>query len=99
MGAAGCQQITTADGHNFALSIVNGLPYLHMRPYTADEFHNHPHVIMTSEREWDPRVFDNLIDPTNPEYNAVKKPNHKLLPHEDYDVTGEYIGIAQEHNI
>ena len=25
MGAAGGQQITTADGHNFALSIVNGL--------------------------------------------------------------------------
>ena len=40
-----------------------------------------------------------MIDPTDPNYNAVKKPNHKLLSHGDYDVSGEYIGIAQAHQI
>ena len=54
---------------------------------------------MTSEKECDPRVFDNLIDPTDPDYNAVKRPNHKLLPHDDYDVNGECIGVAQEQQL
>ena len=49
-GAAGGQQITTADGHNFALSIVNGLPYIKMKPYTEEEYNSLPHVIMTSAR-------------------------------------------------
>ena len=92
--AAGGQQIKTIDEHNFALSIVNVLPYVQMRPYTEEEFHTLPYVIMTSEKEWDPRVFDNLIDPTDPNYNAVKRPNHKLLQHDDYDVNREYIGLA-----
>ena len=46
-----------------------------------------------------PQIFYNLINPTDPEYNAVKKPNHKLLPHEEYDVSGKYIGFSQEHNV
>ena len=70
-----------------------------MRSYTEEEFHTLPHAIMTSEKEWDPRVFDNLIDPADPNYNAMKKPNHKLLPYDDYDVSGECIGIAQAHQV
>ena len=27
--------LATADGHNFAISIVNGLPYVQMKPYTG----------------------------------------------------------------
>lgn len=53
---------------------------------------------MTCKKKWDPRVFDTLIDPIGPDYNAtMKKPNHKLLPHDDYNISGEYIGVAQPH--
>ena len=48
---------------------------------------------MTNKKEWDPKVFDNLVDPTNPNYNAVKKSNHKLLPHDEYNVIQEYIDV------
>ena len=95
MGAAGGQQITTADGHNFALSIVNGLPYIKMKPYAEEQYNSLPHVIMTSEKEWDPRIFDNMIDPTDPGYNAVKRPNRKLLPHDDYNVKGDNFARAK----
>ena len=62
-GAGGKAQISTPDGFIFPLSTMNGLPYLHMRPYTNNEYDDLPHVIMTSDKVWDPRCFDQVIDP------------------------------------
>ena len=93
--SGGGQQITTADGFNIPLSIRNGLPYLKMRPYTNKEYEQLPHVIMTSDEEWNPRIFDNEIDPNSSQYQQANPVNRKLLPHEDYDIYGEYIGVNQ----
>ena len=90
--SGGGQQITTADGYTFPLSIVNGLPYLQMKPYTHTEYINLPHVILSSEEEWDPRVFDNEIDPESSSFASANPPNLHLLPHDDYNAHGEYIG-------
>eukprot|EP00531_Pseudo-nitzschia_arenysensis_P008891 CAMPEP_0116125882 /NCGR_PEP_ID=MMETSP0329-20121206/6042_1 /TAXON_ID=697910 /ORGANISM="Pseudo-nitzschia arenysensis, Strain B593" /LENGTH=1908 /DNA_ID=CAMNT_0003619941 /DNA_START=154 /DNA_END=5877 /DNA_ORIENTATION=+ len=94
----GGQQITTADGYNFPLSIVNGLPYLEMRTYTRTEFKKLPHVIMTSDQVWDPRVYDNRVSPNDQSYKQANPKNLHLLPHDDYDVKGEYIGANFTEN-
>jgi hypothetical protein len=50
----GLQRIQTVDGYVFPLSIQDGLPYLGMRPYTDVEYESLPHVILTSDVDWDP---------------------------------------------
>jgi hypothetical protein len=40
------------------LSIKDGLAHLSIRPYTDQEWDSLPHVILTSEIEWDPSVLD-----------------------------------------
>jgi hypothetical protein len=52
------QLITTNDGFELPLNVRNGLAYLDIRPYTDDEWENLPHVVMTSDVDWDPSVLD-----------------------------------------
>jgi hypothetical protein len=56
--AGGTQCIVTPDGYVIPLAIRNGLPYMSMRPYTDAEWETLPHVILTSDVEWDPRALD-----------------------------------------
>ena len=58
------QLIVTSDGYEFPLHIRNGLAYLDMRPFTDAERDKHPHVIMTSDVDWDPSVLDNDFSST-----------------------------------
>jgi len=52
------QRIITNDGFEFPLHVRQGLPYLDMRPYTDHEWDTYPHVIMTSDVDWDPSILD-----------------------------------------
>ena len=54
----GTQRIVTLDGYIIPISIKNGLPRIHLRPYTDDEWETLPHVVMTSDVNWDPSVVD-----------------------------------------
>jgi hypothetical protein len=54
----GLQRIQTLDGYIIPLSIKDGIVRLSIRPYTDHEWDNLPHVIHTSELEWDPSVLD-----------------------------------------
>jgi hypothetical protein len=49
----GLQRTKTLDPFN----IKYGLACKHIRPYTDQEWDNLPHVILTSEIEWDPSVL------------------------------------------
>jgi hypothetical protein len=85
----GLQHIQTVDGYVFPLSIRGGLPYLGMRPYTDSEFDLLPHVILTSDVNWDPRVLDFAIDGNDAWYDAISdNVNHSDL----LDVFGDYKG-------
>ena len=57
----GLQRIQTLDGYIIPLSIQDGLTRLTIRPYTDQEFDTLPHVILTSELEWDPSVLDHTF--------------------------------------
>ena len=89
----GGQQITTSDGYNFPLSITNGLAYLNLRKFTKIEYQTLPHVVMTSEQPWDPRLYDDYIDPKSNKYLQANPENLHLLPYDEYDVKGEYIDV------
>jgi hypothetical protein len=54
----GLQCIQTLDGYIIPLSVQDGLRRLKIRPYTDQEFETLPHVILTSELEWDPSVLN-----------------------------------------
>ena len=61
----GKQRILTLDGYVIPLNFRQGLPYLPLRPYTDDEWETLPHVVFTSDVDWDPTVFDHVIDIDN----------------------------------
>jgi hypothetical protein len=54
----GLQRILTMDGYIIPLSIIDGLACLSILPFTDHEWDNLPHVILTSELEWEPSVLD-----------------------------------------
>ena len=54
----GLQRLKTLDGYIVPFAIKNGLARLDIRPYTDHEWDTLPHVILTSEEDWDPTVLD-----------------------------------------
>ena len=72
MRCGGRQCIITNDGFAIPIDIINGLPYVKMRPNTDAEWNKYPHVIMTSGDHWDPTVLDNVISDKPHWYNDVQ---------------------------
>ena len=54
----GKQHIKTNDGFTIPISIKSGLPYIPLRPFTDSEWDKLPHIILTSDVDWDPSVLD-----------------------------------------
>jgi hypothetical protein len=57
----GRQRLTTPDGYIIPIDVRRGLPYIMMRPFTDKEFDELPHVLWTSEDDWDPTSLDSVI--------------------------------------
>ena len=62
IAAGGKQQVVTADGYAIPLHVREGLVYMDMRPHTDSEFERLPHIILTSDLQWDPSVMDHEND-------------------------------------
>ena len=58
----GRQLIHINDGYVIPLNMKSALPHMFLRPYSNKEWDNLPHVILTSEVEWDPSILDLDID-------------------------------------
>ena len=67
----GNQTIKTHDGYVFTLDFNDGLPYLRLGPFTDHEWEKFPHVIMTSDTDRDPTMYDNSISDSDTWYDAV----------------------------
>jgi hypothetical protein len=67
------QCILTLDGYYVnPINIVGGLPYISMHPYTDNEWDQLPHVILTSDLDWeDPTVLDHTLDDDKHWYDAM----------------------------
>ena len=69
----GTQTIQTIDGYIHIFDFVNGLPYISLRPYTDKEWEELPHVIWTSNTDWNPSSIDQSL--TNDPKWAEKTPS------------------------
>eukprot|EP00536_Pseudo-nitzschia_multiseries_P003408 jgi/Psemu1/7705/gm1.7705_g len=79
--AGGTQVITTTDGHVFPLSLCHGLPYIAMQKYTTEEYSTLPHVVMMSDKHWDPFVLDATIHPQDDSFLQQYAPAAHQLPY------------------
>ena len=64
-----------------------------MRPYSDSEYDLLPHVILTSDVDWDPRVLDFDIDGNDDWYDAI---SDHVEHSELFDVFGNYNGREAE---
>ena len=54
----GGQHMATLDKCKVPMHIRNALPYMPLRPCTNNEWKNLPHVILASDKDWDPTILD-----------------------------------------
>jgi hypothetical protein len=81
----GRQQLTTPDGYVIPIDVKRGLPYITMRPFTDEEFEELPHVLWTSEDDWDPTSLHSVISDDPNWYEVEPSPP---LPNPMYDEYG-----------
>jgi hypothetical protein len=67
----GLQRIQINDGYAIPINVKDGLPYVQVRPYTDEEWDTLPHVILTSDVDWDPTVLDHNLDDDDKWFDAV----------------------------
>ena len=80
--------IQTLEGYRIPLSVLNGLIYMRMRPYTDEEFEKYPKVIVTRELPtWDPKSMDHQVP--DEWYEQERKPL-KIIEDSPYDEHGDY---------
>ncbi len=89
MKTGGRQCIRTQDGYVIPLDIINGLPYMKMYPHTDTEWHELPHIILTSGATWDPQVMDHTLTTQDDWYNTIKDLDDGLMQ-TPFDQFGNY---------
>jgi hypothetical protein len=90
----GRQCLTTLEGYVIPLDIINGLPYMKMRPPSDDELKELPHIIMTSGERWNPAKHDFTLSDQDDWYNTICKINEGELK-TPFDEYGRYLGRDQ----
>ena len=85
--SGGLQRITTNDGYIHPLNIQHGLPYVSIRPFTDEEWDTLPHVVWTSDMEWDPSVLDCDLEDQDQWYDAVSDLENTII-HSPFDEYG-----------
>ena len=70
-------------GYVIPMSVLNGLCHLNLRPFTDKEWDTYPHVPLTEDKDWDPRVLDAMV----PDDWYANQP--KVIVDSIYDERGE----------
>lgn len=92
----GTQSITTLDNCKIPISIRNDLPHMAFRPCTNDEWDALSHVILASDKDWDPTSLDckrcmnihewvdaqPLLGPHDKDFNKVDNHRHRSNLHQ-----------------
>jgi len=86
----GKQRILTVEGYSIPLDIKNGLVYMNSRAFTDEEWLNGdiPHVEMTRDAPWNPRVHDFAVSNTPAWLESNEAPD---LPNPNFNAFGEFI--------
>ena len=70
----GKQCMRTLEGYVMPFNFFSGLAYLRMQPYTDTEWDTLPHVILTSDQDWDPTVLDHIMDDDDKWFDTLDEP-------------------------
>jgi hypothetical protein len=82
----GGKQCILMDGYQGPLVFKNSLPYLQCQTPTEDELASLPHIMMTSDVDWYPSVYDKDID----DLANVHAPSEDDHENHHFDQYGEY---------
>ena len=74
----------------FPLDVINGLPYLPLRPFSDHDWKSLPHLVLTSDTDWDPTILDHSLTDDDNWYSD----NASLLPTLNHGITIPPIPIA-----
>ena len=91
--------IKTVEGHVIPLKIKDGLPYMNMVKPTLYEMDDYPHVIFTSDIEWDPTELDDDWDPAMQEEFTSNIEEPPELPNFVDDDDGKYEEEFTKHEL
>ena len=93
----GKQCIKTLDGYIIPLNIQNGLVYMDMHAPSSKEYNDLPHIVLTSDVDWDPAVLDNEFVVADVQwYNAQDEyPFHDP----NFNDTGQSVLVSSECNL
>ena len=68
-----------------------------MTPPTNKDLDELPHVILTSDRKWNPSILDNKFDLTNLDDELDELPKESVYGDICFDATGNYRGVYNSH--
>jgi hypothetical protein len=86
---SGQQHIKTLDGYAMPLNVKSGLPYMDMHLYMDDEWESLPHLILTSDDDWNPSMLDHNLNEDKQWFDAVSDlPDDSL--DSPFDAEGNY---------
>jgi hypothetical protein len=85
----GLQHMKSIDGYVFPIDIINGLPYTPMRASTDSEWNDLPHIIWTSDDNWDPSILDSKISDKDNWYQGITDLEEGLT-NSPFDMVGRY---------
>jgi hypothetical protein len=79
----GGKQHILIDGYQMPLDFKNGLPYLRCCKPMTGELESLPHIIMTSDVEWDPSQYDKDLDDLAAFYDPSEE-DHEVRHFDQY---------------
>jgi hypothetical protein len=91
----GGKQRILIDGYQRPLDFKNGLPYIWCRNPMPGELESLPHIITTSDVEWDPSQYDKDLDDLATFYDPSEEDHEE----QQFDQYGEYrhCTVANHH--
>jgi hypothetical protein len=96
--AGGMQRLSTNDGYVFPLDIINGLPYVKMRPYSDLEFSSLPHVILTSDSTWQHNILDCTLSDKEDWFQNTSDWSDGIID-SPFDLEGQYKHLSEPLDI
>ena len=86
----GKQRIKTPDGYVLPLDVSAGLVRLKLAIPSDEDMDRYPHVIMTSESEWDPAILDYALTGDENWFDALDEPLAVDMHINRFDEVGDY---------
>ena len=93
----GTQMITMPDSYKIPLNFVNGLAYMPIRPFTDTEWEKLPHIVLTTDNDWDPSMADCDFSDSEHWYDALET-HEGLTYNEPFDSNGRHAVEVNWHD-